>query len=278
MAQRWSTLRALALSCHPIPTAGVTLISAGLAALAGLGLGTGLIFVAAVLTGQLSIGWSNDWIDAARDRAAGRTDKPAADGAVPIRTVTVAAVAALLVSIVLSFLLGVPSALAALTLVAAGWAYNLGLKATRASWVPYALGFGALPAAATLALPGHPWPAWWAMAAGAVLGIAAHAANVLPDLKADKDTGVDGFFHHLGPRTTAIAGPILLVIASILVLLAAGQVTAWKWAVLAVIAGLATVGIVTGLRHPGSRVLFAATIALAGIDILLFAASGANLT
>ena len=192
MAQRSSTLRALALSCHPIPTAGVTLISAGLAALAGLGPTTGLVFVAAVFTGQLSIGWSNDWIDAARDTAAGREDKPVAGGAVPIRTVTAAAVAALAVSVVLSFLLGVPSALAALTLVAAGWAYNLGLKGTRLSWVPYAIGFGALPAAATLALPGHPWPAWWAMAAGAVLGIAAHAANVLPDLKADKDTGVDG--------------------------------------------------------------------------------------
>src|SRR6195952_2020808 len=152
MAPRWSTWRALALSCHPIPTAGVTLISAGLAALAGLGWATGFLFVAAVCSGQLSIGWSNDWIDAARDRAAGRTDKPAAGGAGPIRSVAVAAVAALPVLIVLSFLLGVPSALAALTLVAAGWAYNLGLKATRASWVPYAIGFGALPAAATLAL------------------------------------------------------------------------------------------------------------------------------
>ena len=144
--------------------------------------------------------------------------------------------------------------------------------------MPYAVGFGALPAAATLALPGHPWPAWWAMAAGAVLGIAAHAANVLPDLKADKDTGVDGAFHHLGARTTAIAGPILLVIASILVLFGTGPVTAWEWVALAVIVGLAAVGIVTGLRYPDGRVLFVATIALAGIDILLFAVSGANLT
>ena len=278
MGQRRSTARALAMSCHPIPTAGVTLISAGLAALAGLGWETGLIFVAAVFTGQLSIGWSNDLIDAARDRTAGRRDKPVAGGGVATGTVTTAAVTALVASIVLSLLLGLPSALAALTLVAAGWAYNLGLKGTKLSWLPYAVGFGALPAAATLALPGHPWPAWWAMAAGAVLGIAAHAANVLPDLKADKETGVNGAFHHLGGRTTAIAGPILLVIASILVLFGTGAVTAWKWVALAVIVGLAAVGVVTGLRRPDGRALFVATIALAGIDILLFAVSGADLT
>src|SRR4051794_7806714 len=228
IAHRWSTLRGLALSCHPIPTVGVTVISAGLAASAGLGWATGLLFVAAVFAGQLSIGWSNDWIDAARDRAAGRADKPVAGGTIGLRTVVLAAVAALGTSIVLSFLLGVPSALAALTLVAAGWLYNLGLKNTWLSWLPYAVGFGALPAAATLALPGHPWPAWWAMAAGAVLGIAAHAANVLPDLKADKETGVSGCFHQLGARTTAVAGPVLLVIASVLVLLGAGQFAAWK--------------------------------------------------
>jgi 4-hydroxybenzoate polyprenyltransferase len=69
-------LRALILAAHPLPTAGVTGLSAGLAALAGLNLHTGALFTAAVLAGQLSIGWSNDWIDAGRDKVAGRTDNP----------------------------------------------------------------------------------------------------------------------------------------------------------------------------------------------------------
>ena len=60
--------RALALACHPLPTVAVTAISAGLAALAGLGLERGLLLVTAILAGQLSIGWSNDSIDAARDK------------------------------------------------------------------------------------------------------------------------------------------------------------------------------------------------------------------
>jgi len=80
------------LSTHPLPTAGVTVITAGLAALAGLDFRTGALFTAAVLAGQLSIGWSNDWIDAGRDGVAGRTDKPVADGAIGRQAVALASV------------------------------------------------------------------------------------------------------------------------------------------------------------------------------------------
>ena len=54
-------------------------IAAGVdaATLAGVGI--------VVMLGQLSIGWSNDVIDAERDRAAGRTDKPIARGEVSAR-------------------------------------------------------------------------------------------------------------------------------------------------------------------------------------------------
>ena len=42
--------------------------------------GTAALVVAAVLAGQLSVGWSNDLVDVGRDRRAGRTDKPLATG------------------------------------------------------------------------------------------------------------------------------------------------------------------------------------------------------
>src|SRR6476469_11201863 len=99
-------VRGLALSCHPLPTLAVTAISAGLAALAGLSLARGGLVVAAVFAGQLSIGWSNDAIDATRDRATHRSDKPVAQGAVSTRVVGWAAGLALLAAIVLSFALG----------------------------------------------------------------------------------------------------------------------------------------------------------------------------
>ena len=80
-----STTVALALSCHPVPTVAVTAMGTVLAVAAGDPAGVCLLVLLAVLTGQLSIGWSNDLIDVGRDRAAGRTDKPFASGAVPAR-------------------------------------------------------------------------------------------------------------------------------------------------------------------------------------------------
>jgi len=119
--------RALALACHPLPTVAVTAISAGLAALAGLGLERGLLLVTAILAGQLSIGWSNDSIDAARDLATQRSDKPVASGAVSPRTVGVAAVLALAVCVIASLALGWAAGLTSIVVAASGWAYNLGL-------------------------------------------------------------------------------------------------------------------------------------------------------
>ncbi|MHA6618356.1 hypothetical protein [Pseudonocardia sp. DLS-67] len=43
-----------------------------------------LLVAAAVLAGQVSIGWRGDALDAGRDAAAGRPDKPVDTGAVPV--------------------------------------------------------------------------------------------------------------------------------------------------------------------------------------------------
>ena len=120
---------------------------------------------------------------------------------------------------VLSLALGWQPGLASLTVVACGWLYNLGLKATVFSFVPYAIAFGILPAVATLALPDPVWPAPWAMVAGALFGVSAHLANVLPDLDDDVETGVRGLPHRIGARATAVACPVLLGAASLVILL-----------------------------------------------------------
>ena len=109
---------------------------------------------------------------------------------------------------------GWPGGGAALVTVACGWAYNLGLKATALSWLPYAIAFGMLPAVVTLSASPPRWPAAWALAAGALLGVAAHLANVLPDLSQDAATGVHGLPHRLGAKATALAGAGILLAAS----------------------------------------------------------------
>ena len=275
--------RALALSCHPIPTLAVTAISAGLAALAGLSLGRAALLIAAVFAGQLSIGWSNDAIDAARDRATARADKPVARGAVSPHTVAVAAGVALVVAVVLSLALGWLPGLAALTVVACGWAYNLGLKGSPASFVPYAIAFGILPAVATLSAPDPAWPAPRAMLMGALFGVSAHLANVLPDLDDDVENGVRGLPHRMGARTTAIACPILLAAACLVVLLGTSDVAdrgieAWRWAAAAALVLLAAAGVVVAVRRPAGRALFGIVIVTALIAVVLFAVSGRALT
>jgi 4-hydroxybenzoate polyprenyltransferase len=270
---RRSRLRGLAGACHPAPTAAVTTVTILLAAGVGLSAGRVILIGAAVFTGQLSIGWSNDRIDAARDRAAGRTDKPTATGRVAVPALTVAAASALAATVVLSALLPLKAAIAALLLVAAGWAYNLGLKSTVFSGAAYLVGFGALPAVPYLAKPGHPWPPWWGPAVGALLGFGAHVANVLPDLKDDAATGVRGLPHRLGPRTSVIVMAAALAAAS--VVLGIGPASASRaFAIGASAAGLlaASATAVVAVRAPDSPAAFRITMAIALLDVGLLIA------
>jgi 4-hydroxybenzoate polyprenyltransferase len=274
-----STLvRALALSCHPIPSLAVTALTAGLATLAGLPLSRGILVTTAVFTGQLSIGWSNDYIDAERDRAVRRSDKPVASGAVTPRAAGIAAVVALILTLVLSAALGWPGGATVLVTAACGWAYNLGLKATVLSWLPYAIAFGLLPAVVTLSASPPRWPAAWALTAGALLGVAAHLANVLPDLGEDAANGVRGLPHRLGAKATALAGAGSLLVASAVILFGAGgEPGPWRWAGFVAALMVAGTSAASAYHDPSSQRFFRATILIAAMDLVFFALSGTSL-
>ena len=72
---------ALVKACHPLPSAAVTTLTTALAATAGVRGSLLVLVAAAVLTGQLCVGWVNDLVDRDRDRAVGRHDKPLASDA-----------------------------------------------------------------------------------------------------------------------------------------------------------------------------------------------------
>ena len=271
-------IRALALSCHPIPSVAVTAISAGLVALADLTLGRGALVMGAVFTGQLAIGWSNDYLDAERDRAVLRSDKPVANGAMKPRVAGIAAVAALIVTFALSAAVGWPGGAAALAIVLCGWAYNLGLKATVLSWLPYAIAFGMLPAVATLSASPPRWPAPWALSAGGLLGVAAHLANVLPDLGDDVATGVRGLPHRIVARATALTAAALLLTASAVILFGpVGQPGPWRLAGFTAAVLVAGAAVRLAFGDPSSRRFFLAIILIAGLDVVSFAFSGIRL-
>jgi 4-hydroxybenzoate polyprenyltransferase len=266
-------LRGLTGSCHPVPGLAVTFVAVVLAVGIGLDAGQVVLYGAAVLTGQLSIGWSNDWIDAARDRAVGRTDKPTAIGSVPVTAVATAAVLALGTTIVLSLLLGLLAGAAMLIGVAAGWAYNLGLKATIWSGATYLVAFGALPVAPYVVSPGQPLPPWWVPVVSALLGFGAHFANVLPDLRADAKTGVRGLPHRLGPRTGVIVMAVALAAAStVLGVAPAGTSVSFALTASAVGIALAVATAVAAVRDPLSPTAFRLTIAIAVLDVVLLIA------
>ncbi|MYY05645.1 MULTISPECIES: UbiA family prenyltransferase [unclassified Streptomyces] len=276
-APAWPFPRTLALarSCHPGPAAAVTVIAAVLGAGAGLDGARTALLVAAVLSGQLSVGWCNDAHDARRDAAAGRGGKPVADGSVSRRTVWSAAFTAALLCVPLSLACGPLAGTVHLAAVAAAWSYNLKLKATVLSWLPYAIGFAALPALAALTVPGGPGPAWWLVTAGALLGVAAHLADVLPDIGDDLRGGVRGLPQRLGPTATRLLLPVPLLAASVTLALAppgppgpAGTLT------LVVALPTLLAGLLLARHHRKAPLAAAALIALA--DVALLAARGSG--
>ncbi|SEC94883.1 4-hydroxybenzoate polyprenyltransferase [Nocardioides exalbidus] len=257
-----TTLRGLALATHPGPALAVTALAGLLATAQGLGTVRVLLVLAAVLAGQLSIGWSNDLVDVSRDRRAGRGDKPLATGAVPLDVVRRACAVAVALCLVLSLALGLAPGLVHLVCVASAWTYNLGLKSTAWSWLPYAVSFGGLPAVVSL-VDGQLPPWWWPVGA-ALLGVAAHLLNVLPDLDDDAATGVRGLPHRLGRAHLAPVAAGVLVVASAVVLVGAGAPVLVSAAIGAVVLALAVV-VVAG----SGRIPFVSAVAIALGDAML---------
>lgn len=271
-------LPALVRASHPEPAAAVTLVAGALAVAAGRGAAGALLVVLAFAAGQLSVGWSNDWLDAARDARSGRPDKPVARGTLPVATVRRAALAAAALCVPLSLATGLLAGLVHLVAVAAAWGYNARLKATALSWAPYALAFGLVPSVVTLGLPGRPWAAWWATAAGALLGVGAHLANALPDLEDDLAEGVRGLPHRLGAAASSALSAVLLLAATALLVVGPGTGGALPLAALAAAAVVTGAGLALTLRRPGSRAAFRAAIVVALLGVALLVHRGSALT
>jgi 4-hydroxybenzoate polyprenyltransferase len=280
-----SPVRLLFASSHPGPTVTVTVLAAVIAAAVGHPVWLVVLVALTVVAGQLSIGLANDWIDADRDRAVGRSDKPVARGLIAKETVRNAAFVSAGVAVVLSLFLGPVAAVAHLVLVAAGWAYDAGLKRSVWSVAPFVVAFGLLPVVAVSAGADAQLPAAWAIATGAVFGVAIHCTNVLPDLVDDAATGVRGFPHRLGLHAAGVVAFASLVVAAGLVLVGQlggddpvrglGVVLALTGTVVVVV--LAAVGVRLVLTGPPTRVLFRLVIVSSLVLVVELGLAGARL-
>ena len=270
------TLVGLVRACHFQPTVAVTAVTTGLAVLSGRD-ATGCVAVAvAVLAGQLSTGWSNDWFDAARDTANDRQDKPIVSGAVGVATVRAAALTALAACVPLSLLSGWPAAIVHLVAVGSAWAYNAGVKATVLSPLPYAVSFGLLPAFVTLGLPGHPWPRPTLMAATALLGIGAHFINTLADRDDDARSGIAGLPQRMSARACLFTGVFLLSACAVAIWTLGGGSPVARTLLLAACIGAAAAVVVTTLRD-APRAAWTWTLVTVLGCLVLFAAARPSL-
>jgi 4-hydroxybenzoate polyprenyltransferase len=263
-------------ACHPQPAAVVTALVGVLAFSAGRGWGT-LWVLAAIGAGQLGVGWSNDYLDRGVDRAEGRSDKPIATGSIGARQVGVAALLAFAAAVPLSLASGLPSAAAHFVALGCAVAYNAGLKNLPVSAVPYAVAFGLVPAIVTLGLTPPRFPAAWALAAGALLGVGGHFAQVLPDIPADAARGSRGLPQLAGQRASAAVAASCLLGAVGAVALGSGRPGPLAAAALAVTAvGGATIVAIAFLGR--LALAFRITLGLAAVAVVALVLSGGRLS
>jgi len=260
----------LARGCHPEPVVAVTVVATVLSVSVGRDAAGTLAVAAAVFAGQLSIGWANDWLDAGRDLAAVRGDKPVVAGLVTPGALRRGALAAGTATVPLSLLSGWLPGLVHVVAVGCGWLYDRPLKATPLSVLPYLAAFGLLPTFVLLGA-GVPVP-WWLAAAGAALGGGAHFFNALPDLADDRAAGIAGLPQRFGTRGSWWAGAALLLTAS--ALLGFGVRGWYGPAGVAVALAALAVGAVAG-RRTASRAAFRVVLVVALVDVALLVLAGA---
>ena len=259
-------VRGLVAACHPGPTLVVTAAITGLALSLGRGPIGGLAVLLAVLSGQLSVGWANDAYDSERDRQSQRWDKPVVRGWVSERTLWVAAGTAAAACVPLSLLAGgVIGGTAHIVAVASAWSYDLWLKTTPWSFVPYMVSFGLFVPFLTYGLTPPQPPATWAVGTLSLLGLGAHLANGIPDIDSDRATDSDGLVGRLGRRWSANLAVVALLAATALLV---GQLNLPGPTAAVILAGLAMVSVLAATAA-GGRHLFTVVMLLALTDALL---------
>jgi 4-hydroxybenzoate polyprenyltransferase len=195
---------------HIGPTSAVTFISFLLATSLWWE-GPAFVIAFGVFLGQLLVGWSNDLNDYSDDLKHNRTSKPLVSGEITskqlLRAIKICAPFAIIFN--LFGPLGIKGGLLYLFGVGMGVAYNLYFKSTLFSPLPYALAFAAL--VSSIVISTDRTPPIWLITCGALLGVAAHFANVLKDIDQDLESKIKGLPQRLGKKVSRIICASLLI-------------------------------------------------------------------
>jgi 4-hydroxybenzoate polyprenyltransferase len=178
---------------------------------------------------QLGIGVTNDLVDAPHD-AGRKPGKPIAAGLVGRQTALRVALGLFAAGLVLGASVGPVVGLLSVVVVGIGLAYDLRLKGSAWSWLPFAVGIPILPAYGWIGATGGLAPPFIvllpaAVAAGAALAI----GNALVDVERDRASGISSVAVALGGRTAQravvglLAGVLIAAVGSALAVGSAGM-------------------------------------------------------
>ena len=208
-------MRSLLKASHLGPTLAVTLVSF-LLSNALLWEGPAYFISIGVFLGQLLVGWTNDLNDYQDDLKHNRVSKPLVSGQLSTKKLKLAIKIVAPMALVFNLFgpLGLKGGSLYLFGVGMGVAYNFYFKSTLLSPLPYALAFAALVSSIVIATD-RSVPIWL-ISTGALLGVAAHFANVLKDLDQDLASGIKGLPQKLGKRASRIICATLLVATTLL--------------------------------------------------------------
>ena len=211
LAQGYVFLRA----AHFGPTVIVT-ITTFLLAISQYSIIDALRVALAIFAGQLVVGWSNDFIDAPLDIAAQRTKKPIVSKELKPEQLKKSIVFALIAAFLLSLFspMGITGTLVHFLGILSATFYNLKLKPTILSPLPYIVSFGALPWA--IYLPAGNQPPLWLFIDFMIIAVAFHFFNILKDFQWDINQGILGLPQRLGKNASLFIS-ISLVISALLV-------------------------------------------------------------
>ena len=195
---------------HPLPSLMTVLAVGAFILLAARGVppvDTLLYLLLIETCRQFSISAFNDYYDRHVDQ--GRTDKPVASGHISPRIAWLIGTAFGLLSLLLAAFYSLPLLVLTAIGLGGGLLYDIGLKYTAFSWLPFSLAFPTLPMWAWVgAHPGGDIPSrlLWVLPVGAVMVLVIHLADTIPDLASDTQAGVRGLAHRLGmSRSIALA-------------------------------------------------------------------------
>jgi 4-hydroxybenzoate polyprenyltransferase len=209
------TFLGLIKACHFGPTMTVTLVSLLLATNLWWE-GPAFVIAFGVFLGQLLVGYTNDLYDFADDLKHNRRSKPLVEGLITtqqlVKAIKIITPLAVLVNIFGP--LGIYGGLIYLFGVGLGISYNFYFKSTPLSPLPYALAFAALAASVVVAT--NRTPPTWLLTAAALLGVAAHFANVLKDLDQDLTSGIKGLPQLIGKKNSRVVVSALLIFTTLL--------------------------------------------------------------